>query len=284
MRVPVHIFADDRLLEAALGDRSLTQAINASTLPGLVSHVNVMPDVHQGYGFPIGGVAATKLPDGVISPGGIGYDINCGVRLLSSKIPFEAAESHLNDLASSLYANCPSGVGVKGSVRLTFKQLEAVCRLGSEWALKNGFARTEDLPSTEEGGRVSGADPSAVSERAMQRGRPQLGTLGAGNHFIEIDIVEQIFDQEGAQAMGLKEGYLALQIHCGSRGFGHQICSDYVRELQGAVRRYGIQLPDRELVCAPLSSKSAGPCASCQKIIRASTCREGEGFRSSSGL
>jgi tRNA-splicing ligase RtcB len=272
MRVPVHIFADDRLLEAALGDRSLTQAINASSLPGLVSHVNVMPDVHQGYGFPIGGVAATKLPDGVISPGGIGYDINCGVRLLSSRIPFDAAESHLKDLASSLYANCPSGVGVKGSVRLKLKQLEAVCRLGSEWALKNGFARPEDLPSTEEGGRVPGADPSAVSERAMQRGRPQLGTLGAGNHFIEIDIVEQIYHQEGAQAMGLKEGYLALQIHCGSRGFGHQICSDYVRELQGAVRRYGIQLPDRELVCAPLSSPEG------KRYLAAMTCAANYAF------
>lgn len=272
MRVPVHIFADDRLLEAALGDRSLTQAINASSLPGLVSHVNVMPDVHQGYGFPIGGVAATKLPDGVISPGGIGYDINCGVRLLSSRIPIDAAESYLNDLGSSLYANCPSGVGKKGSVRLKLKQLEAVCRLGSEWALKNGFARPEDLPSTEEGGRVPGADPSAVSERAMQRGRPQLGTLGAGNHFIEIDIVEQIYHQEGAQAMGLKEGYLALQIHCGSRGFGHQICSDYVRELQGAVRRYGIELPDRELVCAPLSSPEG------KRYLAAMTCAANYAF------
>jgi tRNA-splicing ligase RtcB len=276
MRVPVQIFADDRLLEAALGDRSLTQAVNASTLPGLVSHVNVMPDVHQGYGFPIGGVAATKLPDGVISPGGIGYDINCGVRLLSSRISFDSAEPYLNDLAASLYANCPSGVGVKGSVRLTLKQLEAVCRLGSEWALKNGFARHEDLPSTEEGGRVPGADPSAVSERAMQRGRPQLGTLGAGNHFIEIDVVEKIYHPEGApegaQAMGLREGDLALQIHCGSRGFGHQICSDYVRELQGAVRRYGIQLPDRELVCAPLSSPEG------KRYLAAMTCAANYAF------
>jgi tRNA-splicing ligase RtcB len=272
MRVPVQIFADDRLLEAALGDRSLTQAVNASTLPGLVSHVNVMPDVHQGYGFPIGGVAATKLPDGVISPGGIGYDINCGVRLLSSRISFDSAEPYLNDLAASLYANCPSGVGVKGSVRLTLKQLEAVCRLGSEWALKNGFARPEDLPSTEEGGRVPGADPSAVSERAMQRGRPQLGTLGAGNHFIEIDVVEKIYHPEGAQAMGLREGDLALQIHCGSRGFGHQICSDYVRELQGAVRRYGIQLPDRELVCAPLSSPEG------KRYLAAMTCAANYAF------
>ncbi|MCK5645583.1 MAG: RtcB family protein [Anaerolineales bacterium] len=272
MRVPVQIFADERLLEAALGDKSLTQAVNASTLPGLVSHIIVMPDVHQGYGFPIGGVAATKLPDGVISPGGIGYDINCGVRLLSSLIPLDAAEPFLDDLATSLYANCPSGVGVKGSVRLSLKQLEAVCRIGSEWALKNGYARAEDLPSTEEGGKVPGADPSAVSERAMARGRPQLGTLGAGNHFIEIDVVEEIYHPEGARAMGLLEGHLALQIHCGSRGFGHQVCSDYVRELQGAVRRYGIQLPDRELVCAPLSSPEG------KRYLAAMTCAANYAF------
>jgi len=272
MRVPVQIFADERLLEAALGDKSLTQAVNASTLPGLVSHIIVMPDVHQGYGFPIGGVAATKLPDGVISPGGIGYDINCGVRLLSSLIPLDAAEPFLDDLATSLYANCPSGVGVKGSLRLSLKQLEAVCRIGSEWALKNGYARAEDLPSTEEGGKVPGADPSAVSERAMARGRPQLGTLGAGNHFIEIDVVEEIYHPEGARAMGLLEGHLALQIHCGSRGFGHQVCSDYVRELQGAVRRYGIQLPDRELVCAPLSSPEG------KRYLAAMTCAANYAF------
>jgi tRNA-splicing ligase RtcB len=254
MRVPVRIFADDKLLEAALGDKSLQQAVNAATLPGLVSHVTVMPDVHQGYGFPIGGVAATELPDGVISPGAIGYDINCGVRLLSSRIRYEEAKPHLPDLASSLYRNCPSGVGVKGSIRLSKQALRSVCRHGSKWALKNGYATPEDLARTEEGGCIRGADPSAVSQRAMSRGLPQLGTLGAGNHFIEVDLVEEIFHPQAAQAMGLRQGHLALQIHCGSRGFGHQICSDYVRELQVAVQRYGIQLPDRELVCAPLNS------------------------------
>jgi tRNA-splicing ligase RtcB len=254
MRVPVRVFADDRMLEAALGDRSIQQAVNASTLPGLVSHVSVMPDVHQGYGFPIGGVAATRLPDGVISPGGIGYDINCGVRLLSSNISAEEAEPHMANLASALYANCPSGVGVKGSIRLSAKQLDKVCRLGSEWALKNGYARPEDVQRTEEGGRIKGADPSHVSQRAKKRGRPQLGTLGAGNHFIEVGLVDEIFHPEAARAMGLKQGMIALQIHCGSRGFGHQICSDYVRELQAAVKRYKIHLPDRELVCAPLDS------------------------------
>ena len=254
MRVPVRLFADERLLEAALGDKSLQQAINASTLPGLVSHVTVMPDVHQGYGFPIGGVAATRLPNGVISPGAIGYDINCGIRLLSSRVSFEEAQAHLPDLASALYRNSPSGVGVKGSVPLSEKELDRVCREGSQWALKNGFAREDDIVRTEESGRIPGADPSTLSPRAKKRGRPQLGTLGAGNHFVEVDVVEEVFSYEAAEAMGLSVGHLVVQIHCGSRGFGHQVCTDYVKEFQPAVHRYKIQLPDRELVCAPLDS------------------------------
>ena len=254
MRVPVRLLADERLLDAALGDESLTQAVNASTLPGLVGHVTVMPDVHQGYGFPIGGVAAARLTDGVVSPGAIGYDINCGVRLLSSSIPFADARPLLGDLASALDAHCPSGVGTKGSVPLTAKELDRVCREGASWALKQGWATAEDIACTEENGRIDGADPECISERARQRGRPQLGTLGAGNHFVEVDVVEQVLDARAAQAMGLQEGHLALQIHCGSRGFGHQVCSDFVAELQPATRRYGIQLPDRELVCAPIES------------------------------
>ena len=254
MRVPVRLFATRRMLEVVMKDKSLEQAVNAATLPGLVGHVIVMPDMHQGYGFPIGGVAATRLPDGVISPGGIGYDINCGVRLLGSQIRLEAAHPHLDALATALNQHCPSGVGEKGSVRLTEAELEAVCRQGARWALKQGFASEADLRRTEESGCVEGADPSKVSKRARERGRPQLGSLGAGNHFIEIDLVEQVFDSTAASVMGLEQGTLAVQIHCGSRGFGHQICTDYVEEFQGAVRRFGIHLVDRELVCAPLSS------------------------------
>jgi len=254
MRVPVRVFANSRLLESALKDKSIEQAVNAATLPGLVGRVLVMPDVHQGYGFPIGGVAASKLPDGVISPGAIGYDINCGVRLLASSVSYTEAEPLLKDLASSLYANCPSGVGVKGSVPLDKRQLEEVCRKGAAWAMKNGYGRKEDLERTEEQGGLDGADPSSVGARAVERGRPQLGTLGAGNHFIEVDVIEEIFHPEAASAMGLEQGRLAVQIHCGSRGFGHQICSDYVHEFQSAVQRYGIRLPDRELVCAPLNT------------------------------
>jgi tRNA-splicing ligase RtcB len=254
MRVPVRIFATRRLLDAVMQDKSLEQAVNAATLPGLVGHVLVMPDMHQGYGFPIGGVAATRYPEGVISPGAIGYDINCGVRLLGSRIPYEEARPWLDDLATVLDMYCPSGVGKKGTVPVRQRELDRVCREGARWALDNGYATEMDLRRTEEGGRLDGADPAHVSERAMRRGRPQLGTLGAGNHFIEVDIVEEIYYPEAAEVMGLTQGELVVQIHCGSRGFGHQICTDYVREFQKAVQRYGIKLPDRELVCAPMDS------------------------------
>ncbi len=254
MRVAVRIFATHKLLEAVMDDQSLQQAVNCTTLPGLVGHVVVMPDMHQGYGFPIGGVAATRYPEGVISPGGIGYDINCGVRLLSSQIMKQEAAKYLDDLASALNHFCPSGVGVKGQIRLTDKELEAVCRDGSRWTMKQGYANEVDLRRTEEGGRLEGANPASVSVRARQRGREQLGTLGAGNHFIEVEVVDQVYDQHAAEVMGLKEGALTVQIHCGSRGFGHQICTDYVASFQSAVKRYDIHLPDRELVCAPLTS------------------------------
>jgi len=254
MRVPVRLFSTRRMLQDVVKDKSLEQAVNAATLPGLVGNVIVMPDMHQGYGFPIGGVAATRLPDGVISPGGIGYDINCGVRLLGSRISHEAARPWLDDLATALNQFCPSGVGGKGAVRMTDAELIAVCRQGSRWALKQGFASEADLRRTEESGCVEGADLDKVSVRARERGRPQLGSLGAGNHFIEIDFVEQVFDPSAASIMGIEQGTLAVQIHCGSRGFGHQICTDYVDEFQEAVQRYGIHLVDRELVCAPLSS------------------------------
>jgi len=254
MRVPVRLFATQRLLEQIMGDKSLEQAVNAATLPGLVGHVMVMPDMHQGYGFPIGGVAATRYPEGVISPGGIGYDINCGVRLLASTIKIDDVRDQLDTLASAINNYCPSGVGVSGAIRVTDAELDQVCKDGSRWALKHNFATENDLRRTEEFGRVEGADPTKVSKRAKERGRPQLGTLGAGNHFIEVDVVDQVFDTQAAQVMGLALGNLVVQIHCGSRGFGHQICTDYVDEFQGAVKRYGIQLPDRELVCAPLNS------------------------------
>jgi tRNA-splicing ligase RtcB (3'-phosphate/5'-hydroxy nucleic acid ligase) len=254
MRVPVHIFATKRLLEKVMSDKSLEQAVNATTLPGLVGRVVVMPDMHQGYGFPIGGVAATRFPEGVISPGAIGYDINCGVRLLASSIDLDVASGELDTLANALNHYCPSGVGTKGAIRVSNAELEQVCTEGVRWALKQGYATEMDLRRTEENGCLAGADFVKVSERAKERGRPQLGSLGAGNHFIEVDVVDEIFSEKAAAVMGLRRGSLVVQIHCGSRGFGHQICTDYVQLFQGAVRRYNIQLPDRELVCAPLNS------------------------------
>lgn len=254
MRVPVRLFATRELLEQIMGDKSIDQAINATTLPGLVGHVVVMPDMHQGYGFPIGGVAATRYPQGVISPGAIGYDINCGVRLLASNLDFESAQADMDTLATLLNAYCPSGVGKEGSVRVTVKELDRVLEDGSRWALKNGYATQADLTRTEETGRLEGADPGKVSERAKTRGREQIGSLGAGNHFIEVEVVDEIFDEQAANAMGLKKGCLTVQIHCGSRGLGHQVCTDYVQQFQNAVKKYGIELPDRELVCAPMDS------------------------------
>ncbi|HET6595924.1 MAG TPA: RtcB family protein [Anaerolineales bacterium] len=254
MRVPVKLFATRELLEQVLNDKSLEQAINAATLPGLVGYVVVMPDMHQGYGFPIGGVAATEYPHGVISPGAIGYDINCGVRLLASSIDFESARDDIDPLATLLNKYCPSGVGKEGAIKLNMKELDQVLRDGSRWALKNGYATEADLARTEESGSLEGADPDKVSERAKTRGREQIGSLGAGNHFIEVDVVDQIFYEEAANTMGIYQGCLVLQIHCGSRGLGHQVCTDYVQSFQNAVRKYGIDLPDRELVCAPMDS------------------------------
>jgi tRNA-splicing ligase RtcB len=254
MRVPARLYASEQLFEEALRDRSLEQLVNTATLPGIVKHALAMPDIHQGYGFPIGGVVATELPHGVISPGGVGYDINCGVRLLGTNVEPEAIKPHLDDLATALYYNCPSGVGKKGHLRLSRKELEELAAEGSRWALKKGYARREDVERTEESGQLAGADPGQVSQRAKQRGMPQVGTLGAGNHFIEVDLIDEIYDDEAARVMGLHKGGIAVQIHCGSRGFGHQICDDYVKRLQPAVQKYGIRLPDRQLVCAPMDS------------------------------
>ena len=254
MRVPVRVFADDRILEAALGDASLEQAVNVATLPGLVGRVVVMPDVHQGYGFPIGGVAASDVTTGVISPGGIGYDINCGVRLLAAHVTYDEIQPHLEKLATALYHHCPSGVGSEGHVKRGKDEFREVLTEGAAWAQRHGFARRADLDRTEDRGRIAGADPEKVSARALSRGLPQIGTLGAGNHFVEVDVVRGIFDAGAAAVLGLHEEQIVVQVHCGSRGLGHQVCTDFVSVLQGRMRTYGIHLPDRELACAPIDS------------------------------
>lgn len=255
MRVPARLYADEELLDAALADNSVPQLVNTATLPGVIGHAIAMPDIHQGYGFPIGGVVATRLPGGVISPGGVGYDINCGIRLLVSAASVDEVNPYLKDIASSLYANCPSGVGAHGHLHLSNNELDRVLHEGSRWMVENGTASREDLDHTEEFGRIPGADASFVSDRARERGRDQLGTLGAGNHFIEVDKVVEVYDQAVAARLGIFSGNVAVQIHCGSRGLGHQVCENYVSRFQKTVQDYGITLPDRELVCAPFDSK-----------------------------
>ncbi len=251
MRVPARVYASRELLERALTDKSITQLVNTTTLPGIVGYAIAMPDVHQGYGFPVGGVAATRVPDGVISPGAIGYDINCGVRLLASDLTRQEIEPYLDDLATRLYHNCPSGVGEGGRFRLSDAEMDDILEQGAEWCLANDLATAEDLLRSEAGGRLHGADATKVSQRAKQRGRNQLGTVGGGNHFIEVDQVVDIFDQEIAEAFGLRPDQVVVLIHCGSRGLGHQVCTEYVRTFQQAIGHYQIELPDRELVCAP---------------------------------
>jgi len=255
MRVPARLYADEALLDDALGDRSMEQLVNTATLPGIIKYAIAMPDIHQGYGFPIGGVVATKLPDGVISPGGVGYDINCGVRLLASEASVPEVSPFLAELASILYRNCPSGVGVHGEIKLQDAELDKVLVEGARWTEEHGYARMEDLQHTEEFGSMPGADPEYVSHKARERGRNQIGTLGAGNHFIEVDRVAEIFDETAAECLGLFPDQAVVQIHCGSRGFGHQVCEDYVARFQKTVRDYGIELPDRQLVCAPFESE-----------------------------
>lgn len=266
MRVPARLYADDELLTTALGDKSLEQLVNTATLPGIVKYAIAMPDIHQGYGFPVGGVIATKLPEGVISPGGIGYDINCGVRLLASRLHAEEIQPYLGELATALYRNCPSGVGSSGKIVLRGEELDEVLTSGARWALRKGYARKQDLERTEESGMIAGADPSFVSTRAKERGRDQIGTLGAGNHFIEVDRVAQVFDGHAADALELFPDQVVVQIHCGSRGLGHQICEDYVSRFQKTVHEYDIKLPDRELVCVPFNSREG------QEYFRAMAC------------
>lgn len=255
MKVPARIYSSEKLLEMAFRDRTMEQLINTAAMPGVVKWVLVMPDAHQGYGLPIGGVVPTRYPRGVISPGAVGYDINCGVRLMVSELMADEVRDEVGGLISALFRNIPSGVGKGGGARrVPRREMDQVLVQGAAWAVKAGYGRPEDLKRLEEGGAMAGADPSAVSPRAKQRGEPQLGTLGSGNHFIEIQEVDEVYDEEVARAFGLSEGQLAVSIHSGSRGLGHQVCDDYVKGLQAAVRKYDIQLPDRQLVCAPLDS------------------------------
>jgi tRNA-splicing ligase RtcB len=255
MNVPVKIYADEPLLQKMLSDRTIMQARNVASIPGIVSHSVVLPDGHEGYGFPVGGVAAMDAEEGMISPGGVGYDINCGVRLLRSNLTEQTVRSKLKDLVNDLFSSIPSGVGSKGAVRLTNSELDEVLVNGVNWAIDHGYGSTNDSDVCEENGRILNADPNKVSDKAKKRGAPQLGSLGSGNHFLEIQKVAEIHDEEAASRMGIKEGTITVLIHCGSRGFGHQVCSDYLRVAEQAMEKYNISLPDRELACVPNNSE-----------------------------
>ena len=255
MRVPGLVYADEHLLGLIREEQALEQVANVAFLPGIVGRSLAMPDIHWGYGFPVGGVAATRVEDGVVSPGGIGFDINCGTRLLRTDLWEDEVRAQLGDLGDALYANVPSGVGVSGKLRLDQGELQRVLTMGARWAVERGYGLPDDIEVTEEEGSLAGADPAAVSGKAKDRGRPQLGTLGSGNHFLEVQVVERIYSPEVARVMGLTDiGQVAVFVHTGSRGLGHQVCDDFLRVMGRAATKYGISLPDRQLACAPLGS------------------------------
>ena len=256
MWVPGLVFSSAQLMPGIKDEQSLLQVVNVATLPGIVKHSLAMPDIHWGYGFPIGGVAAFRMEDGIVSPGGVGYDINCGVRLVTTALVASEIRPRIKELVGALFMNVPTGVGSRGKIRLSTKEEKKVAVEGSSWAVKKGLGTNEDLARTEDQGVIRGADPETVSERAYKRGHDQLGTLGSGNHFLEIQTVEEIYDQEIANAFNLFEGQLTVLIHSGSRGFGHQVCDDFLKKMGTQVRESGFDLPDRQLACAYIKSES----------------------------
>lgn len=255
MRTDVVVYASQALMSHIRTDLSLEQAMNVAALPGIVGSSLAMPDIHQGYGFPIGGVAAMDVEEGVVSPGGVGFDINCGVRLVRSTLDESEVRPRLRELINQIFRDVPCGAGTTGRVEVNQKQLDRVLVQGARWMVENGYGEPRDAEFAEAGGALAGADPSAVSERARERGRPQLGTLGSGNHFLEVQYVEQIHHAEAAQAFGLREKQVVVLIHSGSRGLGHQVCTDYVALMNQNMARYGISLPDRQLACGPIGSE-----------------------------
>jgi tRNA-splicing ligase RtcB len=255
MRVDGIIYADEAMIEEIRGDQSLEQVKNVACLPGIVRAAFAMPDIHWGYGFPIGGVAAVDADQGVVSPGGVGYDINCGVRLLRSDLSRSDILDHVPDIVAEMYRNVPTGIGAhRRDLRLSHQDLHDVLAGGAEWAVTRGFGRRHELDRIEEGGCLQNANPDVVSARALERGRGQLGTLGSGNHFAELQYVSEIYDERAAAAYGLFPDQVTVMIHSGSRGLGHQVCEDHLRALQTASRKYEIELPDRQLASAPISS------------------------------
>ena len=261
MRTSAVIYADDKMIQSVRGDNAPEQAANVACMPGIVGKSLAMPDIHWGYGFPIGGVAAFDSESGVISPGGIGYDINCGVKLVRTDLCVRDVEKDIKKLIDAIYENVPSGVGEKGKLHLSGKQVDEVLDMGAKWAVEHGYGWEDDLASSEESGHMKTADSSKVDSKAKQRGAPQLGTLGGGNHFLEIQRVEKIFDPDAAKMFGIRSiDQIMVSIHSGSRGCGHQIASDYIRIMEGALRKYNISVPDRQLACAPVNSQEGQDC------------------------
>lgn len=254
MRVPTRIYISEKMMEETFRDRSLQQLINVANLPGIVNYSMAMPDMHEGYGFPIGGVAAMDMENGVISPGGVGYDINCGMRLLKSEYTEEEIRPHLDKLATEIQKEIPSGLGKGRQVKLDINSVNKILEKGASVLVERGFGQKEDLENCESGGQLLSADVSMVSDRAKNRGRGQVGTLGSGNHFLEVQKVQEIFDEETAKTFGLFKNQVVIMIHTGSRGLGHQIATDYIRIMMGAMKKYNINLPDRELAACPISS------------------------------
>ncbi|MGB9728636.1 MAG: RtcB family protein [Thermoprotei archaeon] len=257
MRVPVRVYASEELLSKMRSDRTLWQASNVAKLPGIQKFAVVMPDGHEGYGFPVGGVAAFNYEEGIVSPGGIGYDINCGVRLIRTNLTEKDVRPKLKQLVDLLYENIPSGVGSEGRIKASMQQLDEILLGGAQRVIEMGYGWDEDKYRIEEYGKLPYADPSKVSITAKRRGAPETGTLGSGNHFLEVDVIRKIYDEEAAKAFGLFEGQVTILIHCGSRGLGHQVCSDYLKILEGYARQKNIRLPDRELAYAFLKDKVA---------------------------
>ncbi len=256
MRVPARIYANKALVGKMRRDRTFNQLVGITFLPGVLKWVVGLPDAHQGYGFPIGGVAATNLETGVISPGGVGYDINCGVRLLRTSLIKKDIIPHMQPLLNNFFRNVPSGLGSKGKIRVSIPELNKVLENGAGWGVDNGYGWDEDLIHAEERGCMRSANPAKVSPRAKDRGKSQIGSLGSGNHFLEIQYVDKILNPEVAKKLGIfQEGQVTVMIHTGSRGFGHQVCSDYLRTMEHSMRKYNIRVPDRELACVPISSR-----------------------------
>lgn len=255
MRTNAVIYSNEQLLAHVVQDNSPQQAANVACLPGIVGNSMAMPDIHWGYGFPIGGVAAVDVNEGSISPGGIGFDINCGVRLIKTDITLGDIGDRIRPLMDALYRNVPSGLGSKGLTRVTQKDLSDILDIGSRWAIENGYGWEEDLKATEEEGCMKEADQTGVGEKSRKRGLPELGSLGSGNHFLELDVVDEVFDEATAKAYGLKKGTVTITIHCGSRGVGHQIATDYLQKMEHYIKTRSVDLPDRQLACAPLKDR-----------------------------